>query len=642
MNIQIFLFCLVLSNVLGDTLFHQPAAKEASKKFGKRAHLENLIQETTTSGVTAPRSFDGPTVSGFNFDQFAADDFINDEIWAIDRIDIKVAVNNLDSYDINRVFIAIYPDEGRGMPDYDPYDRLNPAPQWYQWYDWYSDDPEFDYPEPYLDNPVRAGAVIVNTTDEIFLNPGHWWITLHFEILNSDVSVPSASWLPGDTDLYLHRPARLYIPGNNPSSGSVNAFGWFWNDLENFGIGALAFTLLGRSTSFLMEVGEFPIRCPGQSRIETMASVSFPQGDDFDVTLELEIDGDGEIFSDLMILNASNPMTNIYIRHLVAGNNYNVEMRFVAPTGLVWTESQVVRAVSDMLFAPQIVVRDEYGLVGGFFQWQETSRPEFYEIEMIPDGGNFSDPQLHAYAEGTFYRPKLSDWVEGGDVNNFEPRDQAIYQMRIRAANPSCPSHTPSEWATLTFESDSCEVFSASFPQGTYNFQKGRFVSSVHSIRDYGSITDVRVKVNGFHQKWTSAAIAVATPVNYLGTTIDIPQFSDGCEEDFDSGDFEIRFSLDESKLVEDICPPPQEGSTYQETLIDPIGGVILEDFVRGQEKRGNWAVEWLDRGIGFPTNGKIESYDLVICSVPALPREHIVNRGESKIRRGTIGVYGS
>jgi len=281
-------------------------------------------------------------------------------------------------------------------------------------------------------------------------------------------------------------------------------------------------------------------------------------------------------------------------------------------------------------------------LVGGFFQWQETSRPEYYEIEMTPEDDNFTDPEFHVFAEGTYYRPKISDWREGGEVNNFWARDQAAYKMRIRATNPSCPDSTPSDWTILSFTSDSCEVFSSEFPSGTYNFKKGKFVSSSHSIRDYGTITDVRLRVQGFHQKWSDAAIAVATPVNYLGTTIDIPQFSDGCDEDFDSGDFDTRYVLEGSRLVEDICPPPADGSSYNDTLIDPIGGVILEDFVRGQEKRGTWSVEWLDRGIGFPTNGKIESYDLVVCSVPAYPREHIINNGESKIRRGTIGVYGS
>jgi hypothetical protein len=293
------------------------------------------------------------------------------------------------------------------------------------------------------------------------------------------------------------------------------------------------------------------------------------------------------------------------------------------------------------LFAPELVVRDEYGLIGGLFQWQATSRPEFYEIQIVPEGGNFSEADFHVFAEGNRYRTKLEDWAPGGEVNNFLERDQAPYQMRIRAANPSCGTE-PSEWVILNFVSDACETFTSQFPSGTYNFRKGQFVSSEHSIRDYGSVTDIRVRVQGFHQKWSDAAIAIRTPISYLGTTIDIPLFSDGCDEDFDSGDFDTRYVMEASKLPEDICPPPQKGEPYNNTLIDPIGGVIVEDFVRGQEKRGVWALEWLDRGIGFPTNGKITSYEMVVCSIPAPPREHIINEGESKIRRGTIGVYGS
>jgi len=189
-------------------------------------------------------------------------------------------------------------------------------------------------------------------------------------------------------------------------------------------------------------------------------------------------------------------------------------------------------------------------------------------------------------------------------------------------------------------------VYDVSLGSGSYNFQKGVFTSAAMKVTKSGFVTDLRLRIQGFHHKWSDVVIAVKTAVVYLGYKVEVPMVADGCDQDADSGNFDIRFTLGGSDDRADICPtPPQANFSYADSLIDPIGGDVFENYVSGENKYGTWYVEWLDRGIGFPTNGKITSFSTVLCAIPSGAREHVVRGSdisELKVRRETRAVYGS
>jgi len=131
------------------------------------------------------------------------------------------------------------------------------------------------------------------------------------------------------------------------------------------------------------------------------------------------------------------------------------------------------------------------------------------------------------------------------------------------------------------------------------------------------------------------------------GFTVDVPLFAEDCHTNWDTHNpntgedhFEIYFVFGGNS--DSLCPrPPLEGEPTNATHVEPWGVNVFRSFVLGQDKRGSWALEWIDYGVGFPTNGKISDYDILLCSIPVPPREHIVYKGESKVRRGTVAVYG-
>jgi len=369
--------------------------------------------------------------------------------------------------------------------------------------------------------------------------------------------------------------------------------------------------------------------------------VKVPINFDQNVTIDWDFHGAplDLIFDGPSILNETFPDTSLRIRYFVEGNNYPITLMFHG-VETTWSQDFIIRAVSDTLLAPEWIVRDEYGLVGGLFQWKSSSIPEFFELQIDVDGSNFTDPEFSKLIDGsiTSYRTELNDWLEGGAVNNWDTRDQTFYNARIRAVNVEC--NLTSDWATLRFQTDECEILSASFDNGTYNFQKGKFVVSAFTLNDYGTITDLRIRVRGFHQKWNDVGLAVKTPVVHEGSTVDVPLFSEVCDVAEDSGNFDIRFII--GGFDESLCPqPPQHWQPYNDTLVDPWGVEVWTQLVLGQDKRGTWAFEWIDYGIGFPTNGKIRWFETVLCSIPVPPREHIIYKGESKVRRGTVAIYG-
>jgi len=287
-------------------------------------------------------------------------------------------------------------------------------------------------------------------------------------------------------------------------------------------------------------------------------------------------------------------------------------------------------------------------LIGGLFQWKANSLSESFDFEIDEDGGDFSNPELSQVLPGwtTSYRPVLSDYDPTGNVSVFGVRPQAYYLVRIRAVSPDCNA-SASGWATLRFQSDECEMMSGNFSSGTYNFMKGKFSTSSTLLIDYGTIMDLRVRVRGFHQRWSDVGLAIKTPVLYQGFTVDVPLFAEDCKMAWDTHNwantedhFEIYFVI--GGAVDSLCPrPPIEGEPSNSSHVEPWGAQTFKQFVLGQDKRGIWALEWIDYGIGFPTNGKITDYDTVLCSIPVPPREHIIYQGESKVRRGTAAIYG-
>jgi len=648
MKAQLLIVAFLLSSVLAEVIWFQPPLERNAASSDSM-----LLERGVAYGVAAPRSFSAPDKSGFNFDSFAADDFFVNSFTQVNELWIAIGVDQLDSYTIDSVFIGIYPDVS-GLPNYDPYSPDSPAPAWSHSFEWVSDDPDAHYPAPWLSNPLRKGAI--NVAVDFSLLPGVYWLTMHFEISASSISIPPATWLPGKTQGDSGSPARLYVPGNNPSAGSANAFGWFWNTLRRTGLGDLSFKIDGPSSNFSLVTNALDdmyfFRCSGEAFTTVNISalyfdtnnwndtiflgVTFPPGSPLSITWE----GPDN-------LTSTAQDTSFRIMGMSQGNEYNFTLNATAADGsLLWMQDFKIRAVADTLSNPNWVTRDEYGLIGGLFQWNPNSISENFDFEIDEDGGDFSNPELSTTLPGTqtSYRPTLADFDPTGNVSMFVARPQDYWQARVRAVNPDC--NQTSDWVTIRFQSDECELTSATFLNGTYNFKKGKFVTNTWLLSDYGTIMDLRVRVRGFHQRWSDVGLAIKTPVVYEGHTVDVPLFAEDCNINWDThhnngaDHFEIYFVI--GGADDSLCPrPPLEGEPSNSTHVEPWGAQVWKQLVAGQDKRGYWALEWIDYGIGFPTNGKISDYDVLLCSIPVAPREHIVYKGESKVRRGTMALYG-